>query len=150
NEQALMRHGSDAMKAVIVAIGKKDEEVVTLLVLLDVLDHLRAVWSLLIHPSQLIGLLVRIAEQFFLYPAKSVWIPLAFNGKATDRQSIQRSGPLRIPVAPGDVVLRASGENFHIPVLGQVFGHIPAMELGPAVDLFTISLNDKRDLHKTK
>ncbi len=50
-------------------------------------------------------------------------------------------------IPPGDVVLRARGQDPDIVVAGQAFGEVTGQQLGAAVDVRSIALNDNGQLH---
>src|SRR6266850_7875827 len=70
-----------------------------------------------------------------------------FDGEAFDRDAIDRVSPRTEVVAPRQVIARARRENAHVRVPRQVFGDVPCVQLGAAVDIGPVSLHDDRQVH---
>ena len=50
-------------------------------------------------------------------------------------------------VPPRDVVARAGRQDLDLAVTREVFGDVPRVQLGAAVDRLAVALDDDRDLH---
>ena len=50
-------------------------------------------------------------------------------------------------VVPADVIARAGGDDLDLGVPGEPFGDVARVQLGAAVDVGAVALNDDRELH---
>ena len=74
-------------------------------------------------------------------------IALVLHLEAPDRHAVDLLDAGRQLVAPRDVVGRAGGEHFDLPMTREMLGDVARVQLGAAVDRLTVALNDDRDLH---
>src|SRR5437762_4617620 len=72
-----------------------------------------------------------------------------FDGKSFDRDAVHCLAAGRQLVAPRQVVTRARCEDTDVGVACEVFGDVPRVQLGAAVDVGAVPLHNNRELHSS-
>ena len=110
------------------------------------IDQARTRRSLAPQPRQLGRNRMRRLEDLRGPLTKLFGVAFAADRKPPDRDTVHPLDPGVELVAPGDVVGRAGRQNLALGVSREVLSDIPGMQLGAAVQLGAVALDDERDL----
>jgi len=114
----------------------------------NIIDQGRRKRPLFLHPLQLIIKSVFILQDVILDATELFRIPGPDDRKTLHRNSIDHLLSLRIMVIPGDIIKGTSCQDFDFCIFIHVFGHPPAVQFRSSIDLQSIPLDDKSELHE--
>src|SRR5215471_7338297 len=69
------------------------------------------------------------------------------HAKPAHRNAVDRLAALGELVRPGDITAGARREHFDVRVLGKMLGEVAGLPLRAAMNRWTVTLNDDRQLH---
>jgi len=147
DEDRLAIHRARAVTGVVVAVAEEDEEVVGLAAPLEVLDERRAGRPFAVEPLQLVGERVRLVEDADRSAPELLGIPRMPDRKPPHRDAVDRLDARGELVPPRHVVASARGQHLDLVVPRQVLRDVPRVQLGAAVDVGAVALDDDRELH---
>src|SRR5262249_51269849 len=100
-----------------------------------------------IEPAQLVSNRVVLVKHALGLLSEDERIALLFHCEAADGNAVDALDSRGELVAPRHVVGGARRQNFDVAVSREVLRDVTGVELGAAVDCFTVSLDDDGELH---
>jgi len=147
HEYGLRREAPREMKSEIVAIAEQQEEVVACRVACGMADERRARRAFAVEPVEFVLEGMRPLEHSNGSAPEFVGMPLAVDRKPEHTNAVDLLLARGELVPPGDVIARAGGEDIHSHAARQPLGDITSVELGAAIDVGAVPLDDDRQLH---
>ena len=147
HEERPGRGGADAVVGVVVTEAEEEEEVVARLVPADAVDERRRRRPLARQPRELVGDGMGRPEHVVRPPAEALRVARSAHGEAPHAHAVHVGLAGRELVPPRDVVAGARGQHVHVGAPRQLLGHVTGVELGPAVDVEAVPLDNDREFH---
>ena len=105
---------------------------------------------LAVEPRELVGERVRLVEDAAERRPNSCGSRSWSTGKRRTVTPLICSTPAGQLILPSHVVARASGQNLDRRVTGEALGDVARVQLGAAVDVRAVALDDDRELHDSE
>jgi hypothetical protein len=143
-QQRLLAGQRHAKKGRGVEVGHKDKEVDVLAAALDRGQQRAGVGPLEPHPLQLLRLAVRPAEDGLGEGVKGADVAGLVDAKAQHPHAIEQLDAGLVVVGPAQVVAGAGRQHLDLVARRQQLGQHAALQLGAAVDVEPVALDNKR------
>jgi hypothetical protein len=147
HEHRLGRYATRAVPGMIVPVAEEQHEIQVPRRADQMRDQRGACRPLALEPGELVGDGMRMLEHAVGAPPELVRVPLVSDRKAPDGDPVHLLDAGRPLIPPRHVVGGARGENLDLRVPRQPFRHIPRVQLGAAVDVGAVALDDDTELH---